>query len=248
MGFPLARRTTRNQRLNDGRSTARPDASTNQELLLKRTFFAAALAGVALISFEASAQITPKPVQFGVALGADLNLRYFPGSGPRLHDRFQAPMTETLLRALDPRWQVDLEVPILRPARGLIDLVLADMSGSATVAGEVYSELRRLEQQIRWSAEKADGLGARLEEDDRAGPRRSVSRLLVLRSTVTTREIARRYEATLEAAYPARTRDVFLALTTPTAPWPGSGIVWMHHHGTETSLMPFPPPHISLGR
>ena len=72
------------------------------------------------------------------------------------------------------------------------------------------------------------------------GPRRSVSRLLVLRSTVTTREIARRYGATLEAAYPARTRDVFLALTTPTAPWPGSGIVWMHHHGTETSLMPFP--------
>ena len=184
----------------------------------------------------------------GVALGADLNLRYFPGSGPRLHDRFQAPMTETLLRALDPRWQVDLEVPILRPARGLIDLVLADMSGSATVAGEVYSELRRLEQQIRWSAEKADGLGARLEEDDRAGPRRSVSRLLVLRSTVATREIARRYGATLEAAYPARTRDVFLALTTPTAPWPGSGIVWMHHHGTETSLMPFPPPHVSLGR
>jgi Outer membrane protein beta-barrel domain len=36
---------------------------------LKRTIFAAALAGVALISFEARAQITPKSVQFGVAAG-----------------------------------------------------------------------------------------------------------------------------------------------------------------------------------
>jgi len=36
---------------------------------MKRTFFAAALVGVALISFEARAQITPKSVQFGVAAG-----------------------------------------------------------------------------------------------------------------------------------------------------------------------------------
>ncbi len=41
---------------------------------MKRTFFAAALAGIALISFEAGAQIAPKPVQFGVALGAALPL------------------------------------------------------------------------------------------------------------------------------------------------------------------------------
>ena len=37
---------------------------------MKRTIFAAALAGVALISFEARAQIAPKSVQFGVAAGA----------------------------------------------------------------------------------------------------------------------------------------------------------------------------------
>jgi len=36
---------------------------------LKRTVLAAALAGAALISFEARAQITPKSVQFGVAAG-----------------------------------------------------------------------------------------------------------------------------------------------------------------------------------
>jgi hypothetical protein len=41
---------------------------------LKCTFFAAALAGVALISFEAGAQIAPKSVQFGGALGVSLPL------------------------------------------------------------------------------------------------------------------------------------------------------------------------------
>ena len=183
-----------------------------------------------------------------VALGADLSVRYYPGSGPRLHDRFQALMIETLLRELDPRWQVELEVPILRPARGVIDLVLTERSGSAIVAGEAYSELRRLEQQIRWSNEKADGLSARLGEQDEALSRLDVSRLLVLRSTAATREIARRYEKTLAVAYPASTRDVILALTTSLVRWPGPGVIWMHIHGSKTTLMPYPPPNVTLGR
>jgi len=41
---------------------------------LKRTFFAAALAGVALVSFKAGAQVAPKSVQFGAALGVALPL------------------------------------------------------------------------------------------------------------------------------------------------------------------------------
>ena len=175
----------------------------------------------------------------GIALGADLSLRYFEGAGPRVHDHFQAAMTEALLRSLDPRWTVDLEVPIAQPTRGVIDLVLTDRAGPV-VACEVYSELRRLEQQIRWSAEKAGALSTRLAHD--------VSRLLVLRSTVATRELARRYEATLGTAYPARARDIALALTAPTEPWPGSGIVWMHLHGSEATLMRYPPPHVDLGR
>jgi transcriptional regulator with XRE-family HTH domain len=183
----------------------------------------------------------------GVGLGADLSLRYYAGSGPRLHDRFQAPMIETLLSALDPRWHVELEVPILRPARGVIDVVLTDRAGQAIVAAEVQSEIRRLEQQLRWNAEKADGLATRMAEEDRAGPR-PVSRLLVLRSTEATREIARRYATTLATAYPARTRDVVLALTTSSAPWPGPGIIWMRVHGSETTLLSFPPPNVSHGR
>jgi transcriptional regulator with XRE-family HTH domain len=184
----------------------------------------------------------------GVAMGADLGVRLFPGAGPRLHDRFQAAMVETLIRSLDPRWQVDLEVPIIRPARGVIDVVLTDVVGPTTIACEVYSELRRLEQQVRWSAEKADGLAARRSEQNPSAPAGEIARLLVLRSTIATREIARRYHATLAAAYPCRTRDAVLALTTPSARWPGPAIVWMHHHGTDTTLMGFPPPHVLHGR
>jgi transcriptional regulator with XRE-family HTH domain len=184
----------------------------------------------------------------GVALGADLSVRFFPGAGPRLHDRFQAAMVETILRCLDPRWHVDLEVPITKPSRGVIDLVLTDRFGPTSVAAEACSELRRLEQLIRWNTEKADGLATKLELENPAGTPRDVSRLIIIRSTVANREIARRYEAMLATAYPARTRDVVSAMTTSTAAWPGSGIVWMHHHGTQTNLMPFPPPRVALGR
>jgi transcriptional regulator with XRE-family HTH domain len=126
-------------------------------------------------------------IAIGIALGADLSLKYFDGSGPRLHDRVQAPMVEAFIRALDPRWKVDLEVPISHPARGIIDIVLADRGRPVRVSGEAYSDLRRLEQQIRWSAEKADGLRERLALD---GAPHDVSRLSILRSTATTRALA----------------------------------------------------------
>ncbi len=184
----------------------------------------------------------------GVALGADLGLRYFPGSGPRLHDRFQAAMVEAFLRGLDPRWLVELEVPVIQPSRGVIDLVLTERQGSTSVATEVQSELRRLEQQLRWNAEKAGGLARRLNGDGTATTERQISRLLVLRSTVTNREVARRYGTTLAAAYPAKTDAVVRALTGPAAPWPGPGVVWMQVEGAKASLMRFPPRGVDLGR
>ena len=166
-------------------------------------------------------------VAIGVALGADLSLRYFAGAGPRLVDRFQAPMVECFLRGLDPRWSVRLEVPVLTPARGVVDAALIDRVSPTAVATEFQSELHRVEQQLRWNTEKAEGLADRLAEDRSGGPTQVVSRLLVLRSTSTTREIARRYEATLRTAYPAKARDVIEALTTPSCSCPGPGIAWM---------------------
>ena len=97
-------------------------------------------------------------IAVGVALGADLGVRYFPGPGPRIHDRFQAPMVEALIRSLDPRWRVQLEVPVTKPARGVIDAVLHDTTSPLFVASEVHSDLHRLEQQLRWGHEKAEGV------------------------------------------------------------------------------------------
>lgn len=184
----------------------------------------------------------------GVALGADLGVRYFAGAGPRLVDRFQALMVETLVRSLHPRWTVRLEVPVTHPARGVVDAALTDQVSSLAIASELQSELRRLEQQVRWNNEKADGLAARLAEEAAPAPGPAVSRLLVIRSTTSNREIASRYAATLAAAYPARSGDVIRALTTATAPWPGAGIVWMRLEGSEAVLLGHPPRGVRLGR
>ena len=187
----------------------------------------------------------PVLTRIGIALGADLNLRYYAGSGPRIHDRFQAPMIECLIRDLHDRWRPELEFAVNRPARGVIDVVLEDRYKTTSVAGDVQSEIRRLEEQIRWLAEKAEGLRKRLL--DQGHVERAVSKLLILRSTEATREVARQYAATLHAAYPARTADVVEALTGE-APWPGDGIVWMRLERGVAELLRLPPRGVALGR
>jgi transcriptional regulator with XRE-family HTH domain len=177
----------------------------------------------------------------GACLGADLGLRYFPGAGPRLHDRFQAPMIEALLRICSPDWRATPEVPVLA-ARGILDLVLMRAADGCTVACECHSELRRLELVLRRAAEKADALGPRFE----AGP--AASSLLLLRSTQQTRAIARAYEATLIAAFPEKAADAFAALTTPLAPWPGSTILWARLEAGRAEILEGPPRGIRVGR
>ncbi len=177
----------------------------------------------------------------GVALGADLGVRYFAGSGPRIHDRFQAPMVEALLGSLHPRWRAELEVPVRNPNRGVIDAVLHDSVAGIAIAAEVQSDLRRVEQQVRWGHEKASALATLV-------PGRSVSELLVLRSTVRTRQLAQQFAMLLGTAFPARSADLYAALTGPDAPWPGPGILWLHLKGRSASLMRLPPRGVALGR
>jgi transcriptional regulator with XRE-family HTH domain len=176
------------------------------------------------------------------ALGADLSIRLFPGAGVPIRDRFQARMIEALLRILHPRWRAHPEVPIHRPARGLIDVVLED--APLLVATEAQSDLRRLEAQIRWHTEKASGLPF---TDLATGRDVQVSRLLVLRSTRRTRELAREFEQTLRAAYPARSRDALEALTSKT-PWPGSAVIWMGVDGRTATILDRGPKGVTLGR
>ena len=95
-------------------------------------------------------------------------------------------MSEALIDILHPRWSPHPEVPVYRPVRGVIDLVLADPAARQVVASELQSQLRRIEQQIRWSVQKADALAALAEFE---GAR--VSRLLVVRNTAASERRAR---------------------------------------------------------
>jgi transcriptional regulator with XRE-family HTH domain len=185
----------------------------------------------------------------GLVLGADLSIRLYPNTGPLIHDRTQAPMEETLLRDLHPRWVPSPEVLVTRPSRGVIDLVLDDPADDVLVATELQGQLRRLEQQVRWHGEKEQSLpSSQLWSFMAGGGRRpGTSRLLVLRSTPELRDLAVTFEATLRAAYPARLGDTLDALCGTSA-WPGPGVAWMQVEGRRAHLMAAPPRGVRLGR
>jgi transcriptional regulator with XRE-family HTH domain len=179
-------------------------------------------------------------VAVGTALGGSLSVKLYPGTGPRLTDSIQARIAEALIRITDPRWTRMVEVPVYRPASGVIDIVVHDRAAGIVVATEIQSEIRRLEQQLRWSKQKADALPSadfwRFVDGD---PR--IDRLLVLRSTRANRELASRFDETLRAAYPAPSADAFRALTTPDGPWPGSAVLWARVDGDAATILERPP-------
>ena len=205
---------------------------------LDRTFEGRVEAGLANPSLETLTALA-------IALGADLSVRFYPGSGPRLTDRHQARMLEAVLQRLAAVWKPHLEVPVTRPARGVIDAVFERPIERLLVVSEAYSVLARLEQQVRWSNEKA----ASIQSSDLAGPgpEWSVSRLLILRSTATNRELARSFEATLRTAYPASSRKAVMSLVAGDA-WPGDSIIWVRIVGDTVELLEGPPRGVSVGR
>ncbi len=69
-----------------------------------------------------------------------------------------------------------------------------------------------------------------------------ISRLLLLRSTRTTRALARDLSETFDAAYPARPDDVMHALTRADEPWPGAGILWVAVDGETATVLERRPP------
>jgi len=188
-------------------------------------------------------------VSIGATLGADLAVRFYPGTGPRLRDRLQAPMVEALLGILDRSWRRSAEVPVWRPVRAVIDLVIA-RPGEIAIAVEVHSEIRRLEQQLRWAAEKAAALPSSNDWTllTAGEPSLPVSRLLVLRNTKANRDLVRAFAETLAAAYPARTGDVAAALRDPRRPWPGDAVLWADVAGGTARILDRAPRGVSLGR
>lgn len=186
-------------------------------------------------------------VALTTVLGADLSVHVYPTTGPTLRDGIQTRIAEELLRIAAPTLRRSVEVPVYRPARGFIDIVFDEPIQSVVIATEIQSRIDRLEQQIRWAQDKEQSLPSsemwRFLEGDH-----SISRLLVLRSTAATREIARRFEATLAAAYPARSADVYRALTVTGTLWPGPGILWADVRGDAVHILARPPRGVSLGR
>jgi hypothetical protein len=149
-------------------------------------------------------------------------------------------MVEALIRMLGPDWRVQPEIAV-PAARGVIDLVLRRSNKTLVVACECHSELRRLEVVIRRLGEKADGLSGQIDGGH------ALSRLLLLRSTTATRSIARAYEATLAAAFPARAGDAVAALRDE-ADWPGAAIVWVSVASGRADVLDAPPRGVRLGR
>ena len=135
-------------------------------------------------------------------------------------------MAELLLRSLNPRWRVSPEVAVRRPSRGFVDAVLIEPREPVIVATELDSDLRRIEQLLRWSQEKA----AALPSSDgwpvwtRSGEPRT-SRLLVVRHTRANRTAAVEARRQLREAYPADPRDALESLVG-TAAWPGAALLW----------------------
>lgn len=161
-------------------------------------------------------------------LGADLSVRLYPNTGPAIRDRHQAPILEALLTMLHGRWRAYPEIAVRQPSRGWIDVGLYDARGQIIVATEIQSELRRLEQLIRWSADKAASLPS-WDGWSRLSEAPVVSQLLIVRDTRTTRTVTHEFRRTLRAAYPADPEDAIAALTGVDM-WPGPALLWASEH------------------
>lgn len=164
--------------------------------------------------------------RIAMALGADLSARVYPNTGPRLRDHTQAPMLEHLLATRHPRFGTFTEVLVRRPSRGAIDALLHEPRERVAIATELQGQLRRLEQQIRWHAMKAESLASWDGWAQLGDPEPRISQLLVVRRTRATRAVAAEFARQLRAAYPAHPDDALGALLG-TDPWPGAALMWM---------------------
>jgi transcriptional regulator with XRE-family HTH domain len=166
----------------------------------------------------------PSCARLAIALGADMPLRLYPTSGPTIRDRHQSAIAEVMLGIVHERWTSYAEIAVRRPARGWIDMGFHDPRGEVFVATEIQSELRRLEQILRWAEAKAAALPS-WDGWTQLGTEPAISRLLIIRETRTNRAIADEHRRLLRAAYPADGRDALEALVG-TGAWAGPAILW----------------------
>ena len=145
------------------------------------------------------------------ALGGNLSVRFYPNAGPVIHDRIQARIVEELLRIAAPTWSRNVEVPVLRPARGFIDVVFDLRTLATTVATEVETRIDRLEQQLRWAREKAASLPS---SDPLGSTRRATAPSTVYSSFVPPTPLASSRDCSKTRCAP-RTRPALARSTSP---------------------------------
>lgn len=218
----------------------RRDAGLSQSAVaqaggISRAYLSAIEAGLRTPSVDVLARLA-------AALGGDLSVRIYPGTGPALRDHLQVAMAEALLVLADASWRPRLEVGIPPPTRGYADLVLHDPARRQAVVAELHSQLRRLEQQLRWGQAKAEAVASMLP------PETQMSRLLVLRSTETNRRLVARDPHVFAAAFPARAADAYAALLDARVRWPGDALLWATVDAGHATILPTPPRGIRVGR
>ena len=217
---------------------AREDAGLSQRALAR----AAGLGPSAICEIEQDDREPTIEVlaRVAAALGGELSVRFYPGTGPVIRDHLQSAMIQCLVAELGSDWVGDLEVAVATPLRGVIDLVLRRLGDDpVAVACEAHSEDRRLEQQVRWAKAKAEAIGA----IDGV----PVSTALLLRASRSNRALAATYPDLLQTAYPARHEDAIAALRSGW-PWPGSAILWFEMRRGIASMRELPPRGVSVGR
>jgi hypothetical protein len=151
-----------------------------------------------------------------------------------IRDRHQARILEGLLAEAAPRWRPITEVGVRHPVRGWIDVAFHEARERVVVATEIESGINRLEQQVRWSTAKAEALPSWPGWKDLAEPR--VCRLLVVRWTRQTREVAKAFPRQLASAFPAHPADALASLTGD-APWPGPALIWARIEPSSVRLV-----------
>jgi transcriptional regulator with XRE-family HTH domain len=217
---------------------AREDAGLSQRGVAR----AAGISNSTLAALERGVHdpTTEVLARIAAVLGMDLAVRLYPGTGPLIRDHSQAAMIEALLGMLHPRWRPTPEIWVTRPVKGVIDLVLeAENETVPLVSVEAQSELRRLEQQVRWAQAKSRALA-----EARGRP---ASPLLLLRSTRRARAVVAEHGITIRTAYPGSSSDALAALTG-TAGWPGAAILWCDIEHGSARIRAEPPRGVVVGR
>ena len=115
--------------------------------------------------------------------------------------------------------------------------MLEDDRDRLLVATELESDIRRIEQILRWSREKAHSLPSASAwpswaRDGDPG----ISQLLIVRWTRANRDAAEAARRQLREAFPADPRDALDALTGA-AGWPGPAMLWARLDRTEPRLV-----------